>query len=147
MVIAETMDLKYIRDAVTDPYVWRWASDDSSPRIYLPPIGDGVIWVRAGDFGVFMVQELVGAEEYEVHAALNRSARGEAVDISRKALAWLYTRLTKPYTLVANIPEHNRLAVRLANELGFTKVGAVCSPYVKAGKIYRRDKYIYRQEV
>lgn len=132
-IVSQTKDFKYIRDAVIDPYVWRWAANAKSPRpgLYFPHVGDGILWARINDYGVLMARKTEGSE-YEVHVALNRSARGAAVGIARAGMAWLHTQIEKPYTLVANIPEANILAARLAKELGFTK---------------ECHRYIYRQEV
>jgi RimJ/RimL family protein N-acetyltransferase len=147
-VLVETTDFKYIRDTLIDPYVWRWASDDSSPRpeLYFPLIHDEIIWAKVNDLGVFMAQQ-IEPDRWEVHIALNRRARGEALDISRAAMAWFRQRVNPPYTLVANIPHNNYLAIRLALELGFKHIGPFAKPFIKNGRTYRRDTYIYKQEI
>lgn len=145
--IYPTTDFNYIRKSVIDPYVWRWAHDDTSPKpeLYFPTINESVTWLRMWDHGVLMAQ-VIAPSVFEVHVALNRNARGMGVALCRKALDWCRDNFEKPYTLIANIPVRNQLATRLAKQLGFVCVGQSEVPLVRDGKHYRRDKYILREE-
>lgn len=146
MEIAPTTSFKFIREAVIDPYVWRWACDDLSPRpdMYFPPINGNTLWLKLGEYGVVTAWKLQPSV-FEVHVALNSTARGRAFSLCLKALEWFQKNTTPPYTLVANIPEHNFLAVKLAEKIGFKYTGPAPS-ILKNGRLQNRSKYILREE-
>src|SRR5665811_1590458 len=94
MIVERTYDSEFITRCVTDDFVWDMSTDDTplDRDLFFPPTleDDTVIWVRAGDYGVFMAEK-VNHIEYEVHTMLLSSARGKAKQIGEEALAWFFT--------------------------------------------------------
>jgi len=91
MIIYEpTTDIEFITKCVTDPVVWRASTDDGmihvNPDMFFVPT-DGKLWLRAGDYGLFM-GEPRNSVTYEVHTMLLPEARGKALDIAKGALYW-----------------------------------------------------------
>lgn len=143
MRIERTYDVGFITKCLTDDAVWSASSDDAplDKDLVFPPVpaDDSVIWVRAGDYGVFMAKK-VNHIEFECHTCLLPTARGKAKQIGREVLASFFAN-TNCLRLTTKIPEFNRLAVRLAEANGFTKYGTNPKSFMKGGVLYAT--YLY----
>ena len=143
MIIYEpTKDIEFITKCVTDPVVWRASTDDGmigvNPDMFFVPT-DGKLWLRAGDFGLFM-GEPRNAITYEVHTMLLPEARGKAVDIAKGALHWVFYN-TPCLKIITHVPSFNVLARRLSERCGMKFIGNNESSFLKDGVLY--DQFIY----
>lgn len=137
-----TEDIEFITRCVTDPAVWRMGSDDGVKHIkpeYLFVKTEGKFWLRAGDLGLF-IGEPRNVICYEVHIALLPEAKGNAVEISKGAIEWMFSH-TWCQRLTASIPEFNKLAIRLANKLGMEFIGINKKSFLKNGALF--DQHLY----
>jgi hypothetical protein len=136
-----TFDYSLIREIMTHPKLYGWASDDTSPkREEFRPIQDSRIWyvlAYEGDalLGMFMYVPQ-SAVCWEVHCCLLPAAWGKH---SRVALAhsfrWIWA-LTSCRRIVASIPAYNRLAVKLARLAGMTEYGRNAASFLKHGSLH-----------
>lgn len=135
-MIARTYDTDFIVRCVAEPGVWRMVADDGfpNPDLYFPPMGDGMYWLRAGDFGVFLFHPH-NSVTYEAHTVLLPSARGKAVEIGKAAISWFFAN-TPCQCLITNVPEYNPLALRLAHKCGFATIGINEKSIMKNGILH-----------
>lgn len=135
-MIEITNNIDFIVSCVTNPYTWDKISDDGAPDkgLYFPPIGGGIIWVRVGDYGVFMLSKQ-NHVTYEVHTILLPCAKGKAVEIGKQALGWAWDN-TDAKRLITNVPSFNPLALRLAKAVGFIEYGINQKSFQKNGILY-----------
>lgn len=131
-MIELTRDTDFIVSCVTS--AWDRISDDGAPELYFPPMGEGNLWVRAGDYGVFLLSRQ-NHVTYEVHTILLPCARGKAVEIGKQALAWAWAN-TPAKRLITNVPAFNPLALRLAKAVGFIEYGINRQSFQKGGVLY-----------
>lgn len=134
MNIERTTDIDFIVKCVMASY--DLTSDDSSPPkdLWFPPIHQGVIWVRAADYGVFCLTKMHDIL-YEVHTVLLPCAKGKAVEIGKAALQWAWQN-TAATRIVTNVPAFNPLALRLAKQVGFEVYGVNVGSFIKNGIKY-----------
>lgn len=137
-----TTDSDFIHKCVTEPIVWRAGTDDSMTDIvpqwmFIPT--DGKLWLRAGDYGLFMGEPRNGIM-YEVHTMLLPHARGKAVDIAKGAMQWMFDN-TKCLKIITHVPVFNVLAKRLAEHCRMKLIGINTSSFLKNGVLY--DQYLY----
>lgn len=113
---------------------WESLKDDEETNkdLYFPPMNN--IWVRAGDYGVFLLEKknLIMSE---IHTALLPEARGKAVEIGEAALKWGFDNLPVKRFVTA-VPEFNPLALRMALKCGFKIYGTNPNSFQKNGKLY-----------
>ena len=143
MIIYEpTTDVEFITKCATNPIVWRASTDDGmanvNPDIFFVPT-DGKLWLKAGDYGVFM-GEPRNMITYEVHTLLLPEARGKAVEIATGALHWIFHN-TPCLKITTNVPSFNVLARRLSEQCGMKLIGNNESSFLKDGVLY--DQFIY----
>lgn len=138
-----TKDHDLINSCLKADHVWRMSTDDAIARMNKKLIFikiDKFMWVKAGDYGVFMVEN-IDNDTCRVHVALKRDAIGKAVDISRHAIRWLLDN-TSYVNVEALIPSFNGLTLRLAKESGMQFVHSLNKSFVKHGKMY--DQHLFR---
>lgn len=143
MIIYEpTKDIEFITKCVTEPVTWRACIDDGmvhvNPDMFFVPT-DGKLWLRAGDYGLFM-GEPRNSVTYEVHTMLLPEARGKAVDIAKGALHWMFYN-TPCLKIITHVPSFNVLARRLSERCGMKLIGNNESSFLKGGVLY--DQFIY----
>ena len=67
-----TKDAEYVKYCLTHPTVWRHIQDDAAnginPKLFFPSM-NGVIYVKAGDYGLILGKQL-NLVNYDVHIAL-----------------------------------------------------------------------------
>lgn len=143
-MIEETRDMAFVKDCLTHPYVWRNAMDDAfrdvNPGLFFPPLSDCIVYLRAGDDGVF-VGRRINAITYDVHIALLPSARGRAKAICEEAIKFFFARSTDPVRLIASIPENRPLVIRLAKAIGMEFIGVNRKSFLKDGVLL--DQHLY----
>ena len=143
MIIYEpTNDIEFITKCVTEPITWSARVDDSmvdvNPDIFFVQT-DGKLWLRAGDYGIFM-GEPRNSVTYEFHTMLLPEARGKAVDIAKGALHWMFYN-TPCLKIITHVPSFNVLARRLSERCGMKLIGNNESSFLKGGVLY--DQFIY----
>lgn len=85
---------------------------------------------------------------YEIHLSpVDRSLRGKMIEISKEGLRFLFNDLTRVEKLMATIPVHNRLAIRLAKQV-MKYEGTLTKSFYWNGQMEDQDIYgITREEV
>lgn len=138
MILERTFDRQLITDCVTHEHVWRMSADDTplDRTFFFPPIplNDSIIWLQAGDYGVFMGQKM-NHVTFEVHTILLPSARGKAQQIAIKAMQWLFDN-TGCLRITTSVPAYNKLAARLAIKAGMTQFGVNHKSFQKDGVLH-----------
>lgn len=129
-----TTDADFITKCILANY--DWLTDDGSPEkeFYFPPFSDSVLWVRADDYGVFLLEKK-NHVMHECHTALLPNARGKAVEIGKAAIAWAFNN-TDARRIITAVPESNPLALRMALKVGFVLYGINPDSFCKHGKLY-----------
>jgi RimJ/RimL family protein N-acetyltransferase len=92
------------------------------------------LWVRVGDYGVFLLTQN-NHVTFECHTALLKTARGKAVDAGKAALAWAWAN-TRAECITTSVPSYNPLALRLALKVGFYVIGINNRSFQKNNIIY-----------
>ena len=140
LTFERTWDLGLVRQILTDPAVWPHVGDDfAPPREEWTPSDDPRIWYvlaieGSRPVGLFMFLPR-STVLWEAHVAFpfTRKRRSRGVNIAAGALAWMLENSTAE-RIIAEIPECNLLAVRLAekvmrrfavNEKSFKKGGVM----------------------
>lgn len=136
MKIEHTTDESFITDCITNPSVWDASSDDGcgDPDLFFLNPDHNTIWIKAGDYGVFMLHAH-NHTMYECHTMLLPIARGKAVEIAKEALKWAFEN-TAAKRIVTIVPEFNVLALRLARKVGMKEYGINPESFQKNGILY-----------
>jgi len=138
-----TKDAEYIKYCLTHPAVWRHIQDDAAkdidPRLFFPPM-NGVIYVKAGEYGLLIAKPL-NHINYDVHIALLPSARGKAVEVCRGAIKWFFESSDKPIRLTATIPSYRHRIIKLAESIGMEFIGVNKKSFLLNGALY--DQHLY----
>lgn len=143
MIVERTYDEDYIYRCITHPTVWQSGINDLNlidPEFFFPPIGDEFVYLRLGDYGLF-----VGIQKYDqcdVHFALLPNAIRKAYSLSETAMNWAFDNL-ECKTLIASVPEYNRLALKIANKL-MNPAGINKQSFLKDGILF--DQHLYVKE-
>jgi RimJ/RimL family protein N-acetyltransferase len=140
MFITRTADEVFITECITHPTVWNASSDDGcgDPGLFFLKMNDGIIWIRAEDYGVFMLHAH-NHILYECHTMLLPKAHGKAVEIAKQALAWAFEN-TQAERVITNVPDFNVLALRMARKVGFKEYGLNVKSFKKNGIL--RDQHL-----
>jgi RimJ/RimL family protein N-acetyltransferase len=115
------------------------------PELLFVPIDERFIWIKAGEYGTFMLHKQ-NHWTYEVHVALNRNALGAAASIAMDALRWGRDNLPQIQTLVAKIPAFNHRAQGLVRRVGFEFYGVDRSLFTQNGMDHDMNIYIWNKE-
>lgn len=138
-----TDDSEFVTRCLTHPEIWRMGSDDLMmeirPEIFFAQKSNN-IWLKAGDYGAFICIP-INHISLDVHVALLPGAKGKAVEISRGAIEWMFMN-TCYLHMIASIPEYNKLAIRLAGEVGMEFIGINKGSFMKNRKL--RNQYLFR---
>ena len=136
-----THDIDYIRECLTNEYVWENSMDDSfkdvSKDLFFPKM-DGITYVKAGDFGLLMAMP-INFITHDIHIALLPNARGMAKTICQEAIEWVFeNNKERPLRLTASIPEFNKHAIKLARDVGMEFIGVNKMSFLKNGKLFNQ---------
>lgn len=139
-----TEDQDFINQCLTLPALWRLGKDDGmsevNPRLYFAPMGNRVVYVKAGDYGL-LIGIPVNHISLDVHVALLPEARGKAVEICKGAMQWVFQNSRRISRLTASIPDYNKLAIRLARHSGMEFIGINRKSFLKNGVLY--DQHMF----
>lgn len=135
---AFTRDLDLIRPAVCHERIYDRTTDDLSPprdQAVMPEIClYGTVWQGeeyGGVFGLVPHNSVLA----ELHTALLPCMWGDAAEIGRHFIAWVFE-TTQFRRLIGAIPEFNRLALRMAKLSGMTEYGVNPASFLKHGKLH-----------
>ena len=134
-MIFQSIDKEAISKIYNHPKVYKWISDDCSPRPYEPVINNSFIYlIDETKNGVIRI-EPVNSICCQVHTALSPEIWGKGFEFVKNATAWGFqnTRYMKIITLV---PEYNRLAISLCKKCGFKQEGIIEKSFLKNWKLY-----------
>lgn len=140
MTFERTTDYDLIREIVTHPKLYSWLTDDFSPppRDYRPP-EHPAIWyllVKEGEtrLGLFMAAPLNGVL-FELHTCLLPPAwGGKSREALRSVIQWIFEN-TPCRRIVTHVPRDNRLALKLAADVGLERIGVNRNSFLKNGKL------------
>lgn len=135
MRIEPTTDVDFIVACVTRPETWDALADDGAPELYFPPMGEGFLWVKVEEYGVFLLTKHNHVTR-EVHTVLLPNAHGKAVEIGKAALSWAFNEYSDIKRIITNVPSFNVLALRMALRVGFVKMGVNTKSFQKRGILY-----------
>lgn len=84
---------------------------------------------------------------YEIHmSALDKRYRGHAPEISKAALKYGFSSMSKLRKLVAMIPSHNKMAIRLAELSGMQKEGTLKDSFFYLDEMEDQEIYGIRRK-
>lgn len=136
-----TTDWNLIKEIVTHPRLYTWATDDfSPPASEFEPNNDPRIWYlivwsdsdhRLGLL-TFLGQSTV---LWEVHCCLLPSCWGRSAEALTGAFDWIFGN-TSAQRIVATIPIYNRLALKLAEAADMKLYGANPKSFMKNGELH-----------
>ena len=127
-----------VRHVLRAPWVYRGSSDDfAPPPDEWQPNADERIWYVTAleEFGVVGLLTFVPRSRilFEIHAALLRSRTERGTAILTAALAWMFAN-SPARRIVAEVPECNHLAVRLAGR-AMKQYGVSEGAFMKNGSL------------
>lgn len=136
MKVERTFNQAFIIKCVTHPDVWEMSNDDTAcnPDLFFPVMDERIIWLRAGDYGVFMAHahNLV---TFECHTMFMPKGRGKVIEAGRQAVKWMFENTTCE-RIVTNVPEFNKVALKVAERSGFIQYGINPGSFKKNGNLY-----------
>lgn len=139
-----TTDVALIRSLLTEPRVYRRMVNDAAPSAerFGELVGNhpGMRYVVAEDSGTMLGLFVVQADlDYDagadIHFCFVPEAWGRSVDVAQGFLKWLWSE-THFQMAIGRIPEYNRLALKLAKQVGFVPYGCEVDAVTKHGKLY-----------
>lgn len=120
-------DAELILSAITHPAIYRHVVDDLGPKredFAVMPSPD-VWYMGAFEHDLFMGVFAFFPQNsvcWEVHTCLLPHAWGSSVAIARDMAAWVFSN-TPCMRIITSVPDLNRLALRLAESVGFKRYG------------------------
>lgn len=143
MIFEQTNDYEYIKYCLTHPYVWKNSHDDAligvDPELYFPPMS-GIFYLKAGEFGLLLGKP-VNFITYDVHIALLPSARGNAREICKGAMQWMFDNTDRPLRLISSIPSFNIKTIKLAGDIGMEFIGINKKSFLCDGVLF--DQHLF----
>lgn len=141
MTFERTEDLALVRAILTEPRCWRRMANDQAPAVeaFQPKLRPGLEYIVARDVGELVALFLLVAVEggTECHFCFVPRVWGKTAAIARAFVAWVWEE-TACTRLIGPVPSYNRLALKLAMEVGFTEYGRQPEAVQKGGKSYDR---------
>lgn len=133
-----TEDLQLVQEILTNRRAYAQIRHDALPppeEFRVEPIA-GARWVIGwvGELPIAAVMMIRKKQRVQIHFCMTPKAWGKAYEIGQRFLGW-YWRLHKGLReIVAAVPGHNRLALRMAQQAGFAHVGVDPLAGTKDGK-------------
>jgi len=135
-----TTDKELISKILNHPKVYKWITDDCSPKVYEPVIQHNVIYLtNETQSGIVRIDPMNGIC-CQAHIALLPEMNGNGKEFVISAMTWGFSK-TKYMKVVAFISENNRLAIKLVKDCGFNEEGRLKKSRLKNWKMY--DQIIY----
>ncbi len=142
MTFERTEDLELIRSILTEPACYRRIVNDAAPPIWAfqPQLKPGVECVIArdarGPLALFLLCKWeTDPGTAEIHFSAMPATWGRSTVVVAAFLNWVWAN-TPLDILIAKVPSYNRLALRLAKEVGFEKVLVCLAVGTRRGKPY-----------
>ena len=148
--IRRIFDYALIQSALVHPSTYAAMADDfASPREKFMARMDEAIWyvgcfqVEECMFGAKPRQEFLGLWAFlplspirwSVHTCLLPAIRGHAIEATRAMLEWLWAN-SPCERILTDVPVYNRLALKLARDVGMEEIGIDRQSIKKGGKLH-----------
>ena len=138
MQLEQTEDLALVERIIRDPAVYPHVSDDDSPPAAEFRAHPELVYVAVRDYA----GELLGCfvlmphtrRLWEVHTCLLPIARGRGLAAARELLAWVWQH-TDCERLITQVPDYNRLALKLAERAGLEQYGRNPRAWLRGGEL------------
>lgn len=140
MTFEPTQDMALVKKIITHPKLWPYLSDDFSPppEQFEPAQAEGIIYLLVSEenrtLGCFLLHSH-SAIVWEVHTCLLPEAWGKSEEATKGGTEWVWSNLPC-MRLITNVPNNNKLALRLAKRSGMQQFGCNPDSFAKAGKVY-----------
>lgn len=134
-----TFDLALIKRTMTHRRIYPYICDDGAPpaEAFSPIDNPLIYYLQMSDsehLGVFMLHPH-NTVCFEVHTCLLPHAWGEtARQCTREGTRWMFDN-TPCRRIITNVPQYNRLALKLALESGMSQFGVNPKSFLKDGKL------------
>jgi len=135
-----TTDKELISKILNHPKVYKWITDDCSPKVYWPVIHPSIIYLTDETQSAVVRIDPMNGICCQVHFALLPEAWGRGLEIVKEAISWGF-KTTRYMKIVAIIPDYNRPIIKIVKECGFTKEGTLKKSFLKNWKM--RNQIIY----
>lgn len=142
MTYARTTNLELVRGVATHASQIRMSSEDATRvATWSPTDDDRVYFLTVRDGGeeseLYGVVTLLPQNSicFELHVAFLPVAWGKTRPALAGAIAWAW-RETPARRIVASIPRYNRLAIKLARDVGMTQFGTNAKSFLKNGILH-----------
>lgn len=141
MTFERTKDYALVKKIATHPRVFPFISDDFSPstEAYQPLEGEGIWYVLVKDGDELLGMWAFAMENgvcWKVHTCLLPNAWGaRAKQAAREMAEWVWAN-TICQRIITDVPEENRLALKLAKEAGMIEFGRNPKSYMKDGILH-----------
>ena len=138
-----TQDYDKVTKILTHPRLYDWLTDDTAPTRDSFRAFEGFYYVLAEHYGDTVGVFVIAPQSsvcWQVHTALLPYAWGSlAVEIYKEGIQWVFAN-SECRKVVGNIRANNKLAIRLAERGGLTRIGINEKCVMKNGKL--RDQVI-----
>ncbi|MGB1214613.1 MAG: GNAT family N-acetyltransferase [Pikeienuella sp.] len=143
VIVHPTNDFDMIRRFMTHPRVWPHISDDGCPdSAQFEPLREGVLYLAVRNepniLGIFLYHPH-NSIMAEVHTCMNPMHWGSSVEAGRATLGWVFDN-TNWQKIITHVAETNRLALKLARDVGMTVEGNNRASFLKDGVLL--DQYL-----
>lgn len=141
VTISRCHDAELIEKTITHPKLYPHVSDDGCPDAgeFHAQLADSMYYMAAHDgdryLGLFLLHphNLIC---YEVHTCLLPEAWGAlSVECGKAVVQWMFNN-TPCQRVITNVPKYNRLALRLARNVGMTEFGVNAKSFLKNGILH-----------
>ena len=133
-----TTDKELISKILNHPKVYKWITDDCSPKVYEPIIHPSIIYLTDETKKWVIRIDPINGICCQVHTTLLPEVWGLGVEIVREAIRWGFAN-TRYMKITTTIPVFNRLAIKLTKDSGFTKEGLIKKSFLKNWKLYDQE--------
>lgn len=138
-------DYDTVLQTLRNAAIFHAASDDFSPprEAFMPRMDDQIVYVGCFAGNPLIMENYCGlwaffptsAIRWNVHTCLLPSAWGYAAEATRGMLSWLW--VNQPVErIITEVPEYNRLALKLAKDVGMEVIGVDRQSIRKHGKLH-----------
>ena len=133
-----TTDKELITKILNHPKVYKWITDDCSPKVYEPVIHPSIIYLTDETQSAVVRIDPMNGICCTVHFALLPEAWGRGLEIVKEAIEWGFLNL-RYVTIVAIVPMYNRLIIKIMRSCGFIKVGVLEKSFLKSWKLWDQE--------
>lgn len=141
VTISRCYDVALIKSTITHPKLYQHLSDDGCPdaQDFTVQLADSLFYMVAHDGDKYLGLFLLHPHNficYEVHTCLLPEAWGEmAIECGKAIVRWMFEN-TPCQRVITNVPKYNRLALRLARNVGMSEFGVNTKSFLKNGSLH-----------